>query len=326
MAEAYGELPFGEEPFGEGSSPSGSEPDEEGSSGESGDIPGRSIRFFIRNRWTRSGSLISSSGETTDHEDDLTKSPALAETWRSSSLSGAYISADLISAYKISAVCLVRCNLSNNGLYRIRISNSSDFTGNVYDSGWIGRKRYFSDAEIILAKTSEFFTAGLPISDIQKRIQRQVMVVPLAEVTGQYVRIDFDDATNPDGYLEVGYVYVGRTLEPDRDLMYGWKMQRDDFVREGQAACGQYWPSSVYNKTLVTFTMAPQRESDMMGYWFLLESLVGINDEFIVSLFDRSDTLLYTTTIYGKFTQVPNNANTAFRTWAFSAAVEELID
>lgn len=291
----------------------------------------RSIRFFIRNRWNGSIAvatpIISSSGERTDYEADLTQTLALAETWRSTGLSGAFIAADLTTTYKIGAVCLVRCNLTNNGLFKVRVGNTADFSTNLYDSGWVERKRYYSDTEISIAKSSEFFPDGLPISDMQKRIQQQVIVVALpAEVTARYVRIDFDDIGNADGYVEVGYVYTGKILEPSNDLMYGWKMQREDFVRDGQATCGQYWSKSVYHKTLITLTMAPQPESDLLSYWLLLESLVGINDVFIVSLIQRSDALLYTTTIYSKWSQVPGNTHVAFRTYGINMPIEEVVD
>lgn len=286
----------------------------------------QSIRFFIRNRWKRTSTVLAASGEANDYEVKFLRSPALDETWRSRTLAGAYVAADLGSTFKIGAVCLVKSNLTNNGQYRIRIGNTSNFSVNLYDSGFSNRKRYYSDTEIAIAKTSEFFQNGLPITDLQKRIQRQVIVVALpAEVTARYIRIDFNDTSNPDGYMELGYVYAGRVLEPSRDLLYGWKMQRDDFVRDGQAACGQVWSSSVYNKTLVSCTLAPQRESDVTGYWLLLESLVSINEEFIVSLVQKTDTLLYSTAIYGKLVQVPSNQHAAFNTWNLNLQIEEII-
>ena len=291
----------------------------------------RSIRFFAHNRWNGSIAvptpIIGSSGERTDYEADMTQTMALAETWRSTGLSGAYITADLTTAYKIGAICLVRCNLTSNGLFKVRIGNTADFSTNLYDSGWVERRRYYSDAEIAIAKSSEFFPDGFPNSDMQKRIQRQILVVVLpSEVSARYIRIDFNDTANPDGYIEVAYVYAGKILEPTNDLMYGWKMQRDDFVRDGQAACGQYWPSSVYNKTLIALTMAPQSEVNLTNYWLLVEYLVGINQEFIVSLVQQTDSLLYTTTVYGKWSQVPSNQNVAFKTWAINMLIEEVVD
>ena len=287
----------------------------------------QSIRFFAHNRWIRSTTVVAATNEATDHEADLTKTPALAETWRSTNLSEPQISANFTSAFKVGAVCLVRCNLTSRGLYRVR-AGSTPKSSNLYDSGWIGRARYYSDSEIANAKTSEFFSSGFPVSGVQKRIQPQIIVAPFpSEVSAQYITIDFDDPTNPDGFIEIGYVYAGKTLEPDRDLMYGWKMQRDDFVREGRAASGQYWPSSVYNRTLVTLTMAPQRESDITAYWMLMEALVGINNEFIVSLINRSDSLTYTTTIYCKWEVIPGNTNIAINTWNLSTmAISEIVD
>lgn len=287
----------------------------------------RSIRFFIHNRWIESIATISSSGEQTDHEAVLTKTMALAETWRSTGLAAPYLSASLGAQRRIGAVCIVKSNLTNAALFRVTCSNTANFAVLLYDSGWNTRKRYFSDNEIFVAKTSEFFPGGLPITDLQKRIQRQVIIIQLpTEVTAGYVKVEFNDPTNPDGYIEIPYVYAGLVLESSNDVLFNWKLQRDDFVRDGQAACGQYWSSSVYNRTLMTFTMAPQRESDLTGYWLLLESLVSINYEFIVSLLDRTNTQQYVTSIYGRFPQVATNTNLAFLHWGMSWAVEELVD
>lgn len=272
------------------------------------------------------GTTITASSALADFPATNMHSQSLDESWRSVGTGTANLDADLGQARKIGAIILVKSNLTSTGTYRARVSNSSTFGSSLFDSGVTLRKRYFSDFEIFTARTSEFFVDGVPSVDTRKKLQRQVIIIELpSEVTGRYVRIDLNDSGNPDGYLELGAVYSGRILQPNNDLLFNWKIQRDHIVRNGQAACGQYWSSSVRHKTLVEFSLAPQREADVLAYWFLLQSLIGINDSFIVSLTDRTDSLNFTTSIYGKFVVVPTIQATAYRSYAMPMQIEEII-
>lgn len=286
----------------------------------------RSIRFYIRNRWVESGAVISSSGALANYPASNTQAPDLDESWRSPGLTGQYLAANLGQQRKIGAIVIVKPNLTSAGFYRARIANTPTFSSVIYDSGTRTRARYFSDAEILTAKTSEFFDGGVPNVDTRKKLQRQVIIIELpSEVSGQYIQIDLNDVTNPDGYIEVGTVFAGRILQPTNDLMFNWKIQRDHIVRDGQAACGQYWSASVRHKTLVEFSLAPQRETDILAYWFLLQSLVGINDPFVISLTDRTDSLNFTTSLYAKFVVVPTITASAYRHYTMPMQIEEIV-
>lgn len=291
----------------------------------------RSIRFYTRNRWVESATIITSSGSQPDsdageaHDPSRTQTPDLDSVWWSSGLTSVYLSADLGQARKIGAVAFARCNLTNGGTYRIRVSSSPIFATSLYDSGTRTRTRYYGDLEIATAKTSEFFSSGTPNVDTRKLLQSQVTIVELpSEVTGQYVRIDFNDASNTDNYIGVGAVYAGRILQPDHDLLFNWKIQRDHIVRNGQASCGQYWSASVRHRTLVEFSLAPQKEADVLAYWFLLQSLVGVNDPFFISLLDRTDSWNFTTSLYARFVEVPIISAIAYRHYSMPMRVEEL--
>lgn len=283
----------------------------------------RSIRFFLRNRWPNATSITAGATDLS-YPATNTQTDKLDESWRSPQTT-TYISADLGSTYKIAAVAVVKPNLSYGGTYRIRVSTSSSFATTLYDSGTVQRQRYYSDSEIAVAKTSEFFNVGVPNSAIQKRLQRQVLLHEFTEVSARYVRVDFADPANVDGYIEVGYVYAGRILQPNNDLAFNWKMQRDETMRSGRASCGQYWSAAVRQRTLLDFTLAPQPETDVLAHWFLLQTLIGITNAFIISLTDQTDSLKLTTTIYGKWVQVPVLSQAAYRHYSIPMQFEEIV-
>ena len=293
----------------------------------------RSIRFFFRDRWK--DGTVSSSSEDVDPDGVILYEPAntqvteLSGLWQSESgdVTAAYLSNDLGGAYRIGAVCIVRTNLTENATIRVRVGNTFNFSTNLYDSGVVQRDRYFSNAEITAARTSEFFLNGLPLPNTQLRIQRQVhaFILP-SEVTAQYVRVDFSDAGNPDGRIQVGYVYAGIVYEPSNDLLFGWQLQRDNVVRGGQAASGQYWSADVFHKTLVSFALAPQSESTVLNIWMLFEHLINTNQIFLMQLVDFTDSLRFTTTLYCRMVNPVANRKIAFNSYGLIFSAEEVID
>lgn len=297
---------------------------------------GRSLRLYLWNRYALAEGTITSSGELDgdNYPVEDTQNLAVGDTWRSSGVAGdTYIIRDLGDTYIIGGVGIVARNLTRSAQVRVRIGNTSNFATNLYDSGQVNfHLPIYTSAErtaTTLNPTSyisEFFDSnGLPTTHtIDNILKLPVRTFELpAEITARYIRIDFFDSTNPDGYVEISHVYAGRILEPSPDILYGYRISRQHTARQPQSASGQYWCANVYKRVRLSCTLAPQRETDMLGYWYLLELLVGLNQPLIVSVEDSNNSIKFYTAFFGILVQNPQNTNVAFKRHSFSFDVEE---
>lgn len=280
------------------------------------------------NLWSRKDNLVAATSEVAGHEVRRTQDMQLASSWRVTGLTGQYITCIFSRQWTMSAVAIVGSNLTNLATVRVRIGNSSSFATNLLDSGLVKfREPIYTSNELAVGHLSEFFDGnGLPWPETQPILKKSVRVFYFnGEVSAQAVRIDVNDPTNPDGYIDIPYVYAGRVFIPNPDVYYGWKVFRDDTARMPQSSCGQFWSASVFKRIRLSCTIAPQKETDLLGQWFLMQYLNGINTSFIVSIERRKDSLKFYTTIYGKFFESPKNQNIAYHRFTIPMEIEEII-
>lgn len=299
---------------------------------------GKSLRLFLWNKFSLEDTVLGSSGTLDEdlHPLLFVKNLAVSDTWKSSGIAGdTYITADLTAASLIGGVGIIAKNLTRAARVRVRVGNTANFSTNLYDSGSVAfHLPVYTTAEREATSLypdnciGEFFdTSGLPTTQtIDSILKRPVRTFEFpAEISARYLRIDFFDSTNPDGYVEIAHVYMGRVLEPSPDILYGYRVGRSDTARLPQSASGQYWCAKVYRRTRMSFTFAPQRESDMLGYWYLMEMIVGLNSPFILTIEDSTDSIKFHTSMFGMLMQSPQNTNIAFKRHSFSFDCEEVI-
>lgn len=299
-------------------------------------MPSRSLKLMLWNRYSKADGTLTSSGEADSelHPVEFTKNFAVGDTWRSSGVAGdTYIIRDLGTTYKIKGIGVVARNITRVGKIRVRIGNTSDFSTNLYDSGEVFfQNPIYTSAERFATSLypdnylSEFFDSNGrgQSGTLRNNLKLPVRTLEIpTEITARYARIDFIDPLNPRGFVDISHIYLGRVLEPSPDILYGYKVARTNTARLPQAASGQFWPANLYERVRMSFTFAPQRESDMVGYWYLLEMLIGMSEPVIVTLEDITDNMRFYTSIFGMFVQNPQNTNIAFKRHQFSFDLEE---
>lgn len=113
-------------------------------------------------------------------------------------------------------VQLVSTNISNAGRYKLTWFQEAEFITNLGTTGWVD-----AGESIDWLNTDEWFewedpnfwlgTEEFVDPDNQGRDIR----IRLAELTPlQFIRVEIDDESNPDGYVEIGHAYFGRPLTP----------------------------------------------------------------------------------------------------------------
>ena len=101
------------------------------------------------------------------------------------------ISIDLGAVQSIGVVALIATNISPSASIRIRGADNSSMTSPAYDSGTVE-----------------------PYEHTDYAISFDVVEV-------QYWRIDITDTSNPDGYVEIGRLFIGGRFRPAINVDYG---------------------------------------------------------------------------------------------------------
>ena len=289
---------------------------------------GSTARFMPLNRWTSSASTITAFDEVSTFPASNTKIQQRSRLYRSQSLSGIpFLKADLGASYILGGVAFSSHNLTKDAVWHITVSNNSDLSSptfvatglNVWEP-WMGtRLTEFSDS------------AGKPSAEMIKLLEfcaenpRVVRwhVFP-SEVTGRYVRLQFDDPTNTDGYIEVAWCYAGRVISLDENVLYNWQIQPDDVVRKHISAYGQRWIDILHRKVRIKAGFNPQNSNIAWAFWQFLFDNLGQTGEMVLALRDDDLTDRFWFSLYCRLAGVPPMQRTGYEQYGLSIDFEEL--
>lgn len=111
-------------------------------------------------------------------------------------------------------------NLSTSGQYRIRGATDSGFTDVLYDSGWQDAWPIIYPFGSLEFEHPSWWTGTETEEEIGDR--KQVILEVLdTEVICQYWRVEFDDTSNADGYVEIPRLIIAPGYQPEINIAYG---------------------------------------------------------------------------------------------------------
>lgn len=109
-------------------------------------------------------------------------------------------------------------NLSLNALFRFRGGTTAG-AFDVYDSGWQGAWAMTFDSEMLEWEATNWWEG---IADDEYIRHPWALVWPLrAYYNARYWDIEIDDTTNPDGYVQLGRIFIGGGLQPTYNPEFG---------------------------------------------------------------------------------------------------------
>lgn len=125
----------------------------------------------------------------------------------------------LDTARVISAVSIINHNLSTTAQYRYRVFSDSAYTTIEYDSGLINA---WSTAAFGAYEWEDLRFWDLTITDDDKALFTKTLThIPTTLVSEMYYQIEFFDVSNPDGYVELGRIFVGAVYQPVINMSLG---------------------------------------------------------------------------------------------------------
>lgn len=240
---------------------------------------------------TEDGLSAYSEAESWGVENLLTNSPQ--DKYRSTGLSAEYIDIDFGSAVTIDQLAIIEHNLTSGATITLKAADNAAFTSSV-DTGVTWR-------EGVIIQT---FTA----------------------LTYRYWRLLITDASNPDGYLEIGILHLGEVTELEAFLPANWSRINMDssqrhvtpsmkvFIVEGERY--QHWEIT-FSKTNPLYPDDIEKIDDLIDF-------TGSRKGFLFSIKQGADIYTHTIWCYMADYQAIQQINSAnFSTWGLT--VEELI-
>lgn len=177
--------------------------------------------------------LISSPAEVAALPVENLQVQTRGDVWRSNGvISAQHILGDLVGYQPVSALALVRHNLTATATYRLRLYDGAGQTGTtLYDSGTVMTGGTLQGWGEFVWGVDPWGSATLEDWPVP------YLAVWFAAVTALSFDLELTDTGNPDGYLQAARLVLGDTFEPAHNMAYGleiaWREQSKQVRTEG---------------------------------------------------------------------------------------------
>lgn len=191
---------------------------------------------------------------------------------------------------RFNVLAFVNHNLSLQAQVRIRSSTVSNFATTTYDTGWIDVWPMVYTVETLDWFSENFWSLKYTEEEISGYTPALIHVLPSANVS-RYWRIEFDDTTNSDGYIQIGRMFMAPTWEPEENAAtgsadIGWETNTD--VQRAISGAEYFQPRTPYRVARFTFDVLSQDEA--FANAFEIQRRAGVDQE-VLFIHDTADTV-----------------------------------
>lgn len=216
---------------------------------------------------------------------------SLAEVARSTDDASAstLVNVDLSAQRLIYVFAVVAHNMSVDALVRVRLGDDDTFASSNYDTGWVYAYPIIYPAGMPLWGYAGVWNGRLAEDD---RLAGHTMGWPHVLSTptnGRYLRIEIDDTSNPDTYVEIGRVVIASGFQPTINMRVGMTLGFEDLSTDTQSDGGTVFHDERPRRRASTFLLADQTEAEAMVYHYEINRLLGTFEQFYF-IYDAADT------------------------------------
>lgn len=222
---------------------------------------------------------------------------------------------DLGRSRLVSVVAIVRHNLSTAGKWRVRMSTDPGFGSVVYDNavtvppdgGPTMRLDFLTQTYMrwdpdwqlawptlfptsVLEWEDDNFWTGSITEEERKEYPSLLLAVMPRPTAGRYIRVEVDDETNPDGYVEFGRMFVGSAWQPLNNATWGASIGWETDTGMQRAMSGAPYFDRKEGRRVTRFTLAPLSRDEALGRVFEIQRKAGIDGE-ILLVWDKDDAI-----------------------------------
>lgn len=271
--------------------------------------------LFLSSRWIDAAMVTASSEEgllTADHVQTYRPD----QVWRATGATAEYIVWDFGEDIVVEALALVAHNLSSSATLRLRLGTSE---ANVtaapgYDSGTV----------------SAWPVSGKPA---ELDWQSYFSLLLAANAVGyRYGRLDIADATNTDGYVQAGRLFVGPAFVPAINIDLNPTLSLISSDEAGRSAFGHtFGDNRGPAARVLQLPMSAVDEDEMGDELFELQRYCGLAKDFAFCLNPAATTRFHRYSMQARFAAMATfTAQPAFTTagtqvWQTTLAIEEIL-
>jgi len=269
-------------------------------------------------------SSISADSEVASLPIENVQNRQLQKVYRSNSATTIEIDVDFGSGQGVDFFAIIRHNLSQGGTVRYRLSDVSDFSSAVYDSGtidaWPVVEEFgtlpwgiFSWGGLLTPEAA----AGYTVSSFE------VLDTPLV---ARYLRINIVDTGNTDGYLEIGRLICGPSYRPSSNYAFGSEFEYVDQSRVVKSRGGQTFIDEVERFRRVRFELLNIPEAEIFANVFdNIDRQRGVAKDILVIPQPDDPATYITQNIYGRLISTSPIVNRTLEYYGRQFEIEELI-
>lgn len=223
---------------------------------------------------------------------------SLSRVYRTSDLS-ASIAIDLGSAQAINLCSIVAHNGSASGTVTIKAGTTaavSDYTSGALD----------------LITGSDLGYSSNSFASV------------FASQTYRYWQLDFSDASNTDGYLQIGRIYLSNAFTPDTNINYGIEEGFSDLSRNTRTLNGEVISVEREPYRVAQFEMDFLSKDEAFTSLYEFDRLRGKKKDVVFIPDMAESTHFQRRFVYGIFSEINPIVNRAFRIYRKRYRIEEI--
>jgi hypothetical protein len=195
---------------------------------------------------------------------------------------------DLVFAKTIGVVALVVHNFSVSSKVRVLADDVSDFATPTYNSGWIDVWPSGMIPQELLNWEDDNFWLGNLSANSRAGYQSPFIHVLSSAQTYRYWRVEIDDTTNTDGYIQIGRLFMSATWTPTVNYNYGAALGYKDTTGIETSLSGAEYFELRTKVREFSFTLEWMSATEAYDIMLQLQRVAGVSGE-ILQIPDQSD-------------------------------------
>lgn len=241
-------------------------------------------------------------------------------------LTSTIINADLGSDNPIiQSMVIVNHNLSiNTSLFRIRLSDDVTFATSDYDSGWLDVYESLFTTNNLDWEDSNFWFGKILLDDLQGYSLNIIHLMP-ETYSNRYVRIEFDDTANTDGYIDLGRLMLAPIQALDINMEYGANIGWIDNSLVSESIGGAEYFDDRSKKRELKFTVGAMGKEESMQRMFELQRRKGTTGEiFVIPDSDDAENM-FRESFLGRMTRLTPQTHQLINRYKTAFQIRELL-
>lgn len=263
------------------------------------------LKFYYENKFddVASGDLVVSSAAAAYPKSNL-QNTFRKKPWRSTGITGEYIKWDFGSSENCSHISLINYNLTIDATITITASNNADFSSPLLSTAYDVWDYLFGFGEGGFGEHG--FGGYLLEVNREELAAGTIKIKSFTTVVARYWKVAFTDASNTDGYIEIGRIITGIPWKVEKHIRYGWEIIPLDESKLVFSEGGQAWTDAKSKRYQIRFDFTGITDEEK--YWNLIDMLRrwGKRKSILFELFpDGVTSERFFTTLYGRFQEIP---------------------